>query len=92
MLVKDVDWHEIKASVSYDQTDWIAVICTGANTIANEPVLVRRSDGGCFIKRYGRFEPVESAPGFMRYERKPWRKRLLDTATLEVIEVPLFSN
>jgi hypothetical protein len=91
MLVRDVDWHEIKASVSYDQTDWIAIIRTSVNTIANEPVLIRQSDGGCFVKRYGHYEAAETVPGFVKYERRPWRKRLLDTATQEVIEVPLFS-
>ena len=60
------------------------------NTIANEPVFVRQSDGGCFVERYGRYEAAEG-PRFVKYERKPWRKRLLDTATLETIEIPLFS-
>jgi hypothetical protein len=92
MLAKDVDWHEIKADVTYDAIDWIAVIRTNINTIANEPVLVRQSDSGCFVRRYGRYELAETVPGFSRYERRPWRKRLLDTATQEVIEIPLFTN
>ena len=91
MLAKDVDWHEIKANVTYDPTDWVAVLRVDKNTIANEPVLVRQSDSACFVKRWGQYELAETVPGFVRYERRPWRKRLLDTATLETIEIPLFS-
>jgi hypothetical protein len=69
---------------------WTAIIRTAANAIANEPVLIRQSDGGCYVKRYGKYETAESVPGFVKYERRPWPKRLLDTATLETIEVPLF--
>jgi hypothetical protein len=69
--------------------NWVAVIRTD-DTVANEPIWIR-SDGECFVKQYGLLVPAESVPGFVKYERRPWRKRLLDTATLEVIEVPLFS-
>jgi hypothetical protein len=92
MLAKEVDWDEIKAKVTYQTTDWIAIIRTDINTVANEPVLVRQSDGACFVKRWGQYELAETVPGFVRYEHRPWRKRLLDTATLETIEIPLFSN
>jgi hypothetical protein len=71
MLATDFDWSGLKAEVTYQDTDWIAIIHTGANTIANEPVLVRQSDGWCFVRRYGKFEPAESVPGFVKYERKP---------------------
>jgi hypothetical protein len=91
MLAKEVDWDEIKAKVTYQTTNWIAIIRTGINTVANEPVFVRLSDGACFVKRWGQYELAENVPGFVRYERRPWRKRLLDTATLETIEIPLFS-
>jgi hypothetical protein len=91
MLGKDLDWHEIKANVTYEMTEWVAVLRVDTNTIANEPVFVRQSDGGCFVRRYGKVEQAENVPGFVRYERRPWRKRLLDTATLETIEIPLFS-
>jgi hypothetical protein len=77
MLVKDVDWHEIKANVTYEVTDWVAIIRTSINTIANEPVLVRQSDGGCFVKRYGLYQAAETVPGFIKFEERPWRKRLL---------------
>jgi hypothetical protein len=92
MLANGVDWHEIKVSLTYDATDWIAVIHTNINTIANEPVFVRQSDGGCFVKRYGLYQVAESVPGFIKFEERPWRKRLLNTSTLETIEVPLFTN
>jgi hypothetical protein len=92
MLATEFDWSGLKAEVTYQDTDWIAIIRTSVNTIANEPVLVRQSDGGCFVKRHGKYEPAETVPGFVKYERRPWRKRLLDTATQEVIEIPLFTN
>jgi hypothetical protein len=32
-------------------------------------------------------ELAESVPGFLKYEERPWRKQLLDTSTIEVIEI-----
>jgi hypothetical protein len=75
---------------TFQETDWVAVL-RADDLVGNEAVWIR-DDGLCFIKRYGKFELAESVSGFVKYERRPWRKRLLDTATLEVIEVSLFSN
>lgn len=92
MLATDVNWNQIKATVTYQNTEWVAILRPAENTIANEPAFIRESDGACFIKRYGRFEPAESAPGFVKFEENRWRKRFLDTSTLEMIEIPLFSK
>jgi len=79
MLANESNWNEIKAKVSYTETDWTATIRTGANTIANEPVFIRQSDGECFVRRYGRYEVADTVPGFVRYERLD-RKKYFDTA------------
>jgi hypothetical protein len=89
MLPKD--WPAFTQEYTFQNSDWFAVIRADDATIANEPVLVR-SDGECFVKQYGLLVPAESVPGFLKFEERPWRKRLLDTATLETIEIPLFSK
>jgi hypothetical protein len=83
------DWASRTHTFTFQASDWVAIIHTDDLT-SNEPIFIR-DDGLCFIKRYGNFELAESVPGFVKYERRPWRKRLLDTATLETIEIPLFS-
>jgi hypothetical protein len=82
------EWPRFTHEFTFQASDWAAVICTDG-LVGNEPVWIR-ADGLCFIKQYGNFELAESVPGFMKCERRPWRKRPLDTATQEVIEIPLF--
>jgi len=75
----------------YNQIDWIAIIRTGSNSYDYLPIFQKESNGACFVKWRGKMELAESIDGFIRFER-PWRKRLLDTRTQEIIEIPLSSD
>lgn len=85
------DWPRFLQEYTFHSSDWVAVIRADDTTIANEPVLIR-SDGERFVKQYDVLVPAESVPGFIKFEERPWRKRLLNTSTLETIEIPLFTN
>jgi hypothetical protein len=91
MLSNDV-WNEVRAEVLYNEIDWVAVIRTGANSYDYLPIFQKESNGACFVWWRGKMELAESVFGFERYEARPWRKRLLDSATQEIIEIPLSTN
>jgi len=82
------EWPRFTHDFTFQSSEWVAVIRTD-DTVANEPIWIR-SDGECFVKQYGLLVPAESVPGFIKFEERPWRKckRLLNTSTLETIEVP----
>jgi hypothetical protein len=88
MLSNDV-WSEVRAEVLYNQIDWVAIIRTGSNSYDYLPIFQKESNGACFVPWRGKMELAENLNGFVRYEERPWRKRLLDTSTLEVVEMPL---
>ena len=89
VLVQDFDWAGTKAEVTYTPIYWVAIICTGPNSYDYLPIFQKESNGACFVKWRGKMELAESIIGFERYEERPWRKRLLDSATQEIIEIPL---
>jgi hypothetical protein len=72
-----------------NQIDWVAVIRTGPNSYDYLRVFQKESNGECFVNWRGKMELAESVDSFMRFEERPWRKRLLDSATQEIIEIPL---
>jgi hypothetical protein len=78
MLSNDV-WNEVRAEVLYNQIDWVAIIRTSENSYDYLPIFQKESNGSCFVKWRGKMELAESIPGFLKYEERPWRKRLLDT-------------
>jgi hypothetical protein len=69
----------------FTESDSIATIEIGPNTLAFEPVYLDSANTP-FIRRDGAWIPANELPGFRRYE-KARRKKLFDTATLETVEV-----
>jgi hypothetical protein len=92
MLAQDLDWSAVKAEVTYTPIDWVAVIETASNAYSFLPIFQKESNGACFVRWRGKMELAESVFGFERYEARPWRKRLLDSATQEIVEIPLSTN
>jgi hypothetical protein len=92
MLAQDFDWAEAKAEVTYAPIDWVAIVRTGSNSYDYLPIFQKESNGACFVRWRDKMELAEDIDGFMRYEERPWRKRLLDSATQEIIEIPLSTN
>jgi hypothetical protein len=99
MLSEKVNWQELKASVTYVESDSHAVIRNGRNSLQWLPVLLNAATDEPFVKMYGELVPVESlgvwnpqdwqSTGFVRYEKmKPLTRKFLDTATLETLEFP----
>jgi hypothetical protein len=88
MLSTEV-WNEVRAEVLYNQIDWVAIIRTGSNSYDYLPIFQKESNGACFVNRRGKMELAESVPGLLKYEERPWRKWLLDSATQEIIEISL---
>ena len=86
MLESDFDWQALRESVNYLPSDSMAVLCSDdGQVLALFPVLIRESDGECFIKPYDSWEPVSEArfgnARFSRYE-KIVVPQVLNTATL----------
>jgi hypothetical protein len=99
MLSETVDWQHLKASVTYVESDSLAVVRNGRNSLQWLPVLLNAATEEPFVLQYGELVPVESlgvwnprgsnSTGFVRYEKvKPLTRKFLDTATLETLEFP----
>ncbi len=87
-MLTDIGWQQLRANVSYIESDKIAVIRTGENAIQWAPVFLNVGTNKCFIRSEGNLVPLEEVKGFERYtENKFPVKRMFDTATLEYIPV-----
>jgi hypothetical protein len=74
-------WNDVRAEVLYNRIDQVAIIPTGSTSYDYLPTFQKESNGACFVRRRGKLELAGIVPGFLKYEERPWRKRLLDTAT-----------
>lgn len=96
MFSEKVNWQDLKAKVTYVESDSLAVVRNGRNSIQWLPVLLNAATDESFVRLYGELVPVGSLPiwdprnpasrGFVRYE-KVRAKELFDTATLETVAV-----
>ena len=93
MLSENVNWNELKSGVTYRQSDSLAVIRTDSNALSYLPVFINAASGEPHIRQENEWHLAEHLPcnsrGFPRFERyqKLGRKKLLDTSTLELVEV-----
>jgi hypothetical protein len=90
MLLEEtnVDWDTLKASVTYLETDNLAVIRRTQNTIEWAPLFLNAGTNEYFIRSEGSWLPFAEVKGFERYaENKIPVHRMFDTATLEYIPV-----
>jgi len=88
MLTDSVDWQQLRASVSYVESNSVAVIRRTENAIEYAPVFLNAGTNECFIRSEGSWVPLTEVKGFERYaENKIPVHRMFDTATLECIPV-----
>jgi hypothetical protein len=74
------EWTKLKQSVTFTESDSVAVVRTSENSISWLPVHLNDWSGAPYISIDGRMEPVEDLKGVERYEKLK-TKRLFDTAT-----------
>jgi len=86
MLTEQINWNELRASVSYVESDSLAVLRPERNTLHFHPVFLQESTGDAFVRIEGRWVPVRELRKFERYQ-KLGRKKLLDTSTQALLEV-----
>lgn len=79
-----VDWEKLKQSVTYTESDSVAVVRTSENALSWLPVFLNDWSGAPHISIDGRMEPVDGIAGFERYEKTKF-KRLFDTATGQMV-------
>ena len=97
MLEEQLD--QIKKQVSCVESDSIAEIRTGENAVGRFPVYFNAATGEPYVRIYGKWHAASDlktydphnprSTGIVRYETlKPLTRKFLDTATLEIVEVP----
>ena len=84
MEVEEINWAALKASVTYNPSDSVAVIRTSENALSWQPVYLNEATGQAFINQDGRWQHAESVRGFLKFE-KVRTKKYFDTATLQLI-------
>jgi hypothetical protein len=63
-----IDWEELRKDFTYIESDSVAVIRNGTNSIHWEPVYLNAATSEAFIKDNG-WVPVREARGFERFEK-----------------------
>lgn len=86
MLSEETDWQELKSSVTYVESDSLAVIRTDYNALSWLPVYLNKQSGEPFLRTEDQWIPLNEVRNFERYQ-KINRKKLFDTSTLEVVEL-----
>jgi len=76
------NWAKLKQTVTYTESDSLAVVRTSENALSWLPVFLNDWSGAPHISIDGRMELVDAVAGFERYETLK-TKKLFDTATLE---------
>jgi len=76
------NWAKLKQTVTYTESDSVAVVRTSENALSWLPVFLNDWSGAPHISIDGRMEPLDGIAGFERYETLK-TKKLFDTATLE---------
>jgi len=80
-----VDWEKLKQSVTYAESDSVAVIRDpNYNLVSWLPVFLNDWSGAPHVSIDGRWEPVQDLNGFERYEKLK-TKKYFNTATLELV-------
>jgi len=83
--VAGIDWSQLKQSVTYTESDSLAVIRDpNYNLVSWLPVFLNDWSGAPHVSIDGRMEPVQDLNGFERYEKTKF-KRLYNTATGEMV-------
>jgi len=85
MLSERVNWNQLKSSVTYIESDSLAVLRPERNTLQFHPVYLNVATNDPFVRIESRWVPVTELKTFERYQPMG-RKRLFDTATLETLE------
>ena len=84
MLSEQVNWNELKSSVTYTESDSLAVLRPEKNTLQFHPVYLNAATNDPFVRIESQWVPVSEIKTFERYQ-KLGRKKPFDTATLETI-------
>ena len=85
MGVAGIDWSQLKQSVTFTESDSVAVIRDpNYNLVSWLPVFLNDWSGAPHVSIDGRSEPVQDLNGFERYEKLK-TKKLYNTATGELV-------
>jgi len=76
--VTSTNWNELKSSVSYTESDGLAVLRHENNTLQFHPVYLNAATNDPFVRIENEWVPVRELKTFERYQ-PIGRKKLFDT-------------